>query len=163
MEAARCFVCRQALGEATRAFRGADGERLCLPCAMGLSLPDRRGGASGEEPPRFVVPPAVAEAVSVELDIGTGRSWGAELIDFSADGLRLACPVRFPPGTPAVVTFWDRGGLLPPALFAVEVRWVRQPPGSRPVLGAKVIAAVDGHHAAFLGRILERVAGRGGA
>lgn len=128
---------------------------------MGLTLPDR-GGREGGEQPRFRLPAAVSTAVAVEIDLGTGRSWPARITDFSADGLRLVAPVAFTPGTPAVVTLRDFEGVVPPAVFAVEIRWVRAAPHGRSALGARVIAAVDGHHAVFLGRVLERVAAKSG-
>ncbi len=126
---------------------------------MGLTLPDRTGREGGE-PPRFRLPVAASAAVSVEIDLGTGRSWPARITDFSADGLRLVAPVAFTPGTPAVLTLRDFEGAVPPAVFAVEIRWARTAPRGRSALGARVIAAVDGHHAAFLGRVLERLAAK---
>jgi hypothetical protein len=71
--------------------------------------------------------------------------------------LRFVAPVAFTPETPAVVTLRDLTGALAPAVFAVEVRWVRAECDERATTGTRVIAAVDGHHGAFLARVLDRV------
>ncbi len=152
-----CVRCGQPLAAEVPAWQGDGGERLCLPCAMGLALPDRLVEAEGGQQPRYGLPPAVAAAVSMEIDLGTGQVWPVELTDFSVDGLRFVAPVAFRPETPAVVTLRDRTGAFAPAVFAVEVRWVRAARDGRLTVGTRVIAAVDGHHGAFLARVLERV------
>lgn len=152
-----CIRCQQPIPPEAPAWQGGGGERLCLPCAMGLDLPDRSAAGAGGQQPRYALPPAVAAAVSAEMDLGTGRVWPVELIDFSIGGLRFVSPVPLTPETPAVVTLRDRAGALAPAVFAVEVRWVRAARDGRAAIGARVIAAVDGHHGAFLARVLEQV------
>jgi hypothetical protein len=155
-----CTRCRHALGPEMPSFPDDAGRHLCVPCAMGLALPGRQAGPEGAAPPRYAVPAAVAAAVQAEIDLGTGRSWAVEVEEFSVEGLRLSAPVAFGAGTPAVVVLRDRTGADRPAVFAVEVRWVRGGPDGRVLIGTRVIAAVDGHHAAFLGRVLQRVATR---
>lgn len=152
-----CIHCQQPLVPEAPAWQGDGGEWLCVPCAMGLALPDRPVGGEGGQQPRYALPPAVAAAVSMEIDLGTGQVWPVELTDFSVDGLRFVAPVAFTPETPAVVTLRDLTGALAPAVFAVEVRWVRAECDERATTGTRVIAAVDGHHGAFLARVLERV------
>lgn len=151
-----CLRCHQKLGPELPAWRDDRGERLCVPCAMGLALPDRPVGSEVLAPPRYALPRAVAEAVQADLDLGTGFTWPVTIVEFGVGGMRVAAPTAFRVGTPAVIVLRDRAGEIPPAVFAVEVRWLRPLTGGRWTLGTRVIAAVDGHHAAFLSRILER-------
>ncbi|HEX7126330.1 MAG TPA: PilZ domain-containing protein [Thermodesulfobacteriota bacterium] len=158
MSGSTCLRCHQSLGPELPAWHDDRGEPLCVPCAMGLVLPDRPAGADAPASPRFALPPAVAGAISAEIDLGTGRTWPVAIVEFSVEGMRLDTPVPFAVGTPAVVVLRDRAGQVAPAVFAVEVRWVRPSPAGRGLVGVRVIAGVDGHHAAFLSRLLERVA-----
>lgn len=169
-----CFRCRQTFGPEfpaaakggpgpLPAWRDDRGQRLCVPCAMGLALPDRPAGPDVLAAPRYALPPAVADAVAAEIDLGTGRAWSVGILEFSMGGMRLDAPVTFGVATPAVVVLRDRAGEIDPAVFAVEVRWVRPAPAGRWILGTRVIAAVDGHHAAFLSKVLERVGVGAGA
>ncbi len=153
-----CLRCHQSLGPELPAWHDDRGERLCVPCAVGLALPDRPAGPGVLASPRFALPRAVSDSVSAEIDLGTGRSWPVAIVEFSVGGMRLDAPVIFGAGTPAVVVLRDLAGQVPPAVFAVEVRWARPSPAGGGTLGTRVIAAVDGHHAAFLSRLLERVA-----
>jgi hypothetical protein len=152
-----CTRCQHLLGPDVPSWTDDAGGHLCIPCAMGLALPDRAARAGPSASPRYALPPLVAAAIAAELDLGTGRSWPVEIAEFSVEGLRLRSPVALGVGTPAVVVLRDLHGALDPAVFAVEVRWVRGAPGGRSVIGTRVITAVDGHHAVFLGRVLERV------
>lgn len=151
-----CLRCHQTLGPELPAWRDDRGERLCVPCAMGLQLPDRPAGPDVLAPPRFALPRAVCEAVTAELDLGTGQAWPLRIVEFSVGGMRADAPMAFGVGTPGVVVLRDHAGELRPAVFAVEIRWQRPAGSGRWTLGARVIAAVDGHHAAFLSRLLER-------
>jgi hypothetical protein len=125
---------------------------------MDLVLPGRDAVHGAGASPRYSVPRVLAEAVRAELDLGTGETWPVDIEEFSAEGVRLRAPVPFGAGTPAVIVLRDRGGQLDPAVFAVEVRWVRGVADGPSTIGTRVIASVDGHHTAFLTRVLARVA-----
>ena len=155
-----CIRCTRPLGSDAPVWQDAAHQVLCVPCGMGLTLPERAPPGAAPRP-RFRLPAAVAASVEGQIDLGTGRSWPVEVVEFSEDGLRLLAPVAFGSGTPAVMVLRDRAGVIAPAIFAVELRWARGAPDGRVGVGARVIAAVDGHHAAFLSRILERVAAAG--
>src|SRR5512145_2274470 len=105
-----CLRCHQTLGPELPAWLDGHGEGFCVPCAMGLALPDRATGADGPAPPRFALPRAVSEAIRADLDLGTGRSWPVRILEFSIDGLRVEAPMTFGVGTPAAIVLYDRTG-----------------------------------------------------
>jgi hypothetical protein len=156
-----CIRCRHVLGPDLPSWQDDSERHLCVPCAMDLALPGRPAGPEQTASPRYALPSPVAAAIAADLDLGTGETWPVEIEEFSVEGLRLRAPRPFGAGTPAVVVLRDRDGTVAPAVFAVEVRWVRGAADGRATLGTRVIAAVDGHHAGFLGRVLCRVAGAG--